>query len=133
MAYKVTANNFSRALTQLLNEYGEDVNKVAADAVKEIAKSTAKELKATAPKQLGNYAKSWSYKPVKVSGLLTEFVVYAKAPYYRVAHLLENGHRIANGAGSNWGTVAARPHIAAAEEKAVRELENKVRERIESI
>lgn len=137
MAITVNAKDFSAALQELLKEYGEDVNRAAREAVTDIAKDTAKELRATAPKKLkgngGAYAKSWSYKPVKVSGLLTEYVVYSRAPHYRLTHLLEDGHKIANGYGSYTGTVAARPHIAAAEEKAVRELENKVRERIESI
>lgn len=133
MAYKVTANNFGNVLMQLLKEYGDDVNKVTADAVRTVAKETAKELKATAPVNKGAYAKSWSYKPEKVSGVLTEYVVYSKKPYYRLTHLLEDGHKIANGAGEYGGSVAARPHIAQAEQKAIEELEQRIREEIQRI
>lgn len=133
MAITVSAKNFSAALEELLKQYGDEVNKVAREAVEEIAKDTAKELRATAPVNKGAYAKSWSYKPEKVSGVLTEYVVYSKEPYYRLTHLLEDGHKIANGAGEYGGRVAARPHIAQAEQKAIEELEQRIREEIQRI
>lgn len=129
---RVSVNSFSDALRDLLREYGEEVNDACREVVGEVAKETAKELRDTSPRRPGGgeYAKSWTYKPVKVNGLLTEYVVYSKAPHYRLTHLLENKRVVANQYGT-YGTREGTPHIKTAEERAIERVEKKLREAIE--
>lgn len=86
-------------------------------AVKVVARETAEELRDTSPTMSGDYAKSWSYHRDKTLSGKDRFsmVVYNKKPNYRVTHLLEFGHDKVN----NRGFVDARPHIKAAEQKAL--------------
>ena len=68
----------------------------------------------------GDYAQSWAYKRWKNHGDdYMDMVIHAKKPEYRKTHLLEKGHEAVDGS-----FVAARPHIAQAEEKAVRWLDD---------
>ena len=73
----------------------------------------------------GKYKKSWSVKTVSESADSIDMVVHSRNRY-QIAHLLEHGHTKRGG-----GRVAARPHIAPAEqagnEKLVREIESKLK------
>lgn len=121
----VTARDFSATLQKLLKEYGEEVNEVCRDVVKEVAQDTVKELKRTSPVgPTGKYAKGWALKPTKVSGMLTEYVVHNKRKP-GLTHLLENSYSRPN-------IATAKVHIAPAEETAIKNLEEKIREGIES-
>lgn len=96
-------------------------------AVKLVAKETAAELQETSPiGPTGEYAPSWSHKRSTDAGKdYMSMVVYSKKPQYRVTHLLEKGHAAVNG---KW--VRARPHIAAAEEKAVRWMDEQLTKKL---
>lgn len=50
-----------------------------------------------------------------------DMVVYSKKPEYRKTHLLEKGHDAVDGS-----FVEPRPHIAQAEEKAIRWLDDQL-------
>ena len=90
-------------------------------AVKLVAKETAAELRETAPiGNTGDYAESWSHKRNRTSGKdYMSMVVYSKKPNHSLTHLLEKGHDTVNG---TW--VDPIPHIAPAEEKAERWMED---------
>lgn len=61
----------------------------ALDRAKEqAADEGAAKLRATAPKRTGASAKSWDVTKKK-----GKVIIYSKPPHYRVAHLLENGHK----------------------------------------
>ena len=73
----------------------------------------------------GKYKKSWSVKNVHEDSESIDLVVHSRNRY-QIAHLLEHGHAKRGG-----GRVAAKPHIAAAEqrgnEKLVTTIEQKLK------
>ena len=89
-------------------------------AVKKAADTVKKEISATAPVGTGKYAKSWATKTTAESSHALEITVHSRNRY-QLAHLLEHGHAKRGG-----GRVAARPHIAAAEEHGIEELEHEI-------
>ena len=94
-------------------------------AVKETAASVRKDIQAGAPVDTGKYKKSWSVKNVREDSESIELVVHSRNRY-QIAHLLEHGHAKRGG-----GRVAAKPHIASAEqrgnEKLVQTIEQKLK------
>ena len=117
--------DWQEELMNALTEYTDEVTDGVKKAAKEVADDTVKLLKSTSPvkafgKKRGQYAKGWSSKEQTSTSTEKVYVVYNRTDY-QLTHLLEHGH--ANRDGS---FTAARPHIAAAEEKAIQSLENKV-------
>lgn len=82
------------------------------------------EIKASAPSDTGKYSKSWMVKTVRETSNSLELVVYSKNRY-QLTHLLEFGNAKRGG-----GRVSARPHIANAEEKAIKVFEEEIKEAI---
>ena len=79
-----------------------------------------KEIRANAPKDTGEYAKSWAVKKTKETSSSLTLTVHSKNRY-QLAHLLEYGHAKRNG-----GRVEGKAHIAPAEEKGIRQLEEEI-------
>ena len=105
-----------------LEDYAKGVDKALETASDEAGKSAENELHHTSPARTGNYRKSWAYseKAVKKGkSYRTEMVVYNQK-YYRLTHLLEKSHRIANKYGS-YGMSKAQPHISVAQKNAEKE------------
>lgn len=121
MQTKVSIDQMASAIMEGLQEYAD----LATDDLKQSVKKAGKIVKygiaQTAPKDTGKYAKSWTVKTVKETSNTLDVVVHSKNRY-QIAHLLEHGHAKRGG-----GRVAARPHIAPAEEKAIETLEREVR------
>ena len=109
-------NNVTNEILRALRLYTNEVADKVEDIKQEVAEDTVSNLKQTSPKKTGKYAKSW-----KVTKQGTKYIVHAKAPYYRLTHLLERGHAKVNG-----GRVPGKVHIAPAEEKAIRDYLEKV-------
>ncbi len=86
-------------------------------AVRKAGKTVKKDIQANAPKKTGAYSKSWTVKTTKETSDSLELTVCSPSKY-QLAHLLEKGHAKRGG-----GRVKAQPHIAPAEERAVKELE----------
>ena len=107
-----------------MEEYAGAVTEDVKEAVKKTAQDVRKEIKANAPRDTGDYAKSWASKKTKETSGLVTYTVHSK-DRYQIAHLLEKGHAKRGG-----GRVAARPHIAPAEEHGVRELERLIKDSI---
>ena len=120
MATKVSIGNMADAIMKELNEYAD----VACDEMKEAVKSSSKlvkdQIKATAPRETGAYAKSWSTKNTQESSRSLEVTVYSRNRY-QLAHLLEFGHAKRGG-----GRVPGRSHIAPAEQAGIDQLEKDI-------
>ena len=99
-----------------LREYADLATEDLKKDVQEAGKKVKAQIESTAPKDTGKYAKSWAVKKTKETSDSIEVVVHSKTKY-QLTHLLEFGHAKRGG-----GRVAARPHIAAAEQAGIEEL-----------
>lgn len=120
MAERVSIDEMAAAIMDGLQEYADLATDDLKKAVKKAGESVKDEIADTAPKDTGKYAKSWTVKTVKETSNTLDVVVHSRNRY-QIAHLLEHGHAKRGG-----GRVAARPHIAPAEEKAIEVLETEV-------
>ncbi len=107
-------------ITKGLKEYADLATDDMKKSVRKAGNAVRKEIAQTAPKDTGTYAKSWSVKKTKETSNSLEVTVHSKNRY-QLAHLLEHGHAKRGG-----GRVAARPHIAKAEENAIDTLEQEI-------
>ena len=121
----VSINEMDSAIMEELEKYAELASDDLKAAVKETAASVRKDIQAGAPVDTGKYKKSWSVKNVHEDSESIDLVVHSRNRY-QIAHLLEHGHAKRGG-----GRVAAKPHIAAAEqrgnEKRVTTIEQKLK------
>ena len=113
----VTVDGLAAAVMDGLKEYADLASDKMKSAVKKSAKTVRDDIKGSAPIRTGRYAGSWTTK--KSSNAL-EVTVYSPSRYM-LAHLLEFGHAKRGG-----GRVAARPHIAAAEQHGIEQLESEI-------
>jgi hypothetical protein len=121
MARTVRVMDFDKAMSDILKEYGDSVEEKSHKAAAKVAKIAKQEVQAGAPHRSGRYRKGWSVTEEKTSRLWFEYTVHNRSRY-QLAHLLEKGHALKRG-GRTYGHVPARPHIAPAEQKAVRNYE----------
>ena len=120
MGTKVTVDQLAAAVMKELEDYAETTTDGVKTAVKKVANNVKKEISAGAPVRSGQYAKSWTTRTTAENSHALEITVHSRNRY-QLAHLLEHGHAKRNG-----GRVAARPHIAAAEEHGIEELEREI-------
>lgn len=104
------------AISQMLEEYTEEVGEQIRADVEQVSKETVQDLKQTSPKQTGGYAKGWIKRVVTdKKGRYVVRIENRKKP--SLTHLLEYGHKKTGG-----GMVPARQHIGPAEERAKQKL-----------
>ena len=120
MSEKCTIDNLAKTIMEGIQEYADVASEDVKTAVRKAGKNVKAEISANAPKRTGAYAKSWAVKTEKETAHSLEVVVHSKNRY-QIAHLLEHGHAKRGG-----GRVAGIPHIAPAEEKAVKQLEEDI-------
>ena len=120
MGRKIPISQLSAAVMEQLNEYAELVTEDMKEAVKKAGTTVRKDIEASAPRDTGDYAKSWIVKTTKESSNVLQVTVHSRNRY-QLAHLLEYGHAKRSG-----GRVAARPHIAVAEEAGIEQLEREI-------
>ena len=113
-------DNLANEIMEGLKEYADLASDDVKKAVRKAGNTVRKEISENAPKDTGAYAKSWSVKKTKETSNSLEVTVYSKNRY-QLAHLLEHGHAKRGG-----GRVAARPHIAQAEQSAVETLDSEI-------
>ena len=120
MGTRVNVDQLASAVMKELENYADTTTDGVKAAVKKAADTVKKEISANAPSRTGKYAKSWATKTTQESSHTLEITVHSRNRY-QLAHLLEHGHAKRGG-----GRVAARPHIAAAEEHGIEELEHEI-------
>ena len=120
MGSRIQIDQLAETVMKELEEYADTTTDGVKAAVKKAANTVKKEISATAPVRSGKYAKSWATKTTAESSHALEITVHSRNRY-QLAHLLEHGHAKRGG-----GRVAARPHIAAAEEHGIEELEREI-------
>ena len=118
---RVSVDRMAEAVMEGLLEYAELVADVMKDCVKKAGNTVKKETQAGAPVRTGKYKKSWAVKRQRETSNTLEVVVHSRNRY-QLTHLLEKGHAKRGG-----GRVKAIPHIAPAEEKGIRELEEGIK------
>ena len=120
----IKIDDLAREVMKGLDEYAdvttEQVKRAVQRAVRKAGNTVRKEIQQNAPKNTGDYAKSWAVKKVRESSHTLELVVHSKNRY-QLTHLLEFGHCLRNG-----GRTRAMPHIAPAEEKGIEQLEKMI-------
>ena len=117
----VTIDNLAREIMDGLMSYKNLATEDMKAAVRKAGKTAKKEIQANAPKKTGAYSKSWTVKTTKETSESLELTVHSPKKY-QLAHLLEKGHAKRGG-----GRTKAVPHIAPAEESAVKKLESDIR------
>ncbi len=125
MADRIRIDQLASEVMAGLTEYADLATEDMKKAVKKAGTTVRKEIQANAPKNTGDYAKSWSVKNVRETASALEIVVHSRNRY-QLAHLLEFGHAKRGG-----GRVPGWAHIAPAEEKGVRELEQEIQKALE--
>ena len=116
----VKIDNLADEIMNGLIEYAKLTTNDLKKSVRKAGNTVRKDIAASAPKDTGAYAKSWSVKKIKETKNSLSVTVHSKNRY-QIAHLLEFGHAKRNG-----GRVEARPHIARAEEKGIAQLESEI-------
>lgn len=117
-------------LRDVVQEYIEDqqyeVLEAMSEAIDEVAKESAKKIKANAPRGKTNtYYKGWTYT-IEKGRLSHSSVVYGKSGTYQLAHLLEHGHAKRGGGRTN-----EYVHIKPVEEWAIDEVVNRTISKME--
>ena len=121
---KVKIDSLSSEVMKELEKYADVTTENVKKAVQKAGKTVRDEIKSNAPSDTGKYAKSWMVKTVRETSSSLELVIHSRNRY-RLTHLLEFGHAKRGG-----GRVSARPHIANAEEKAIKVFEEEIKEAI---
>ena len=116
----IKIDDLAREVMKGLDEYADVTTEQVKRAVRKAGNTVRKEIQENAPKNTGDYAKSWTTKKVRESSHTLELVVHSKNRY-QLTHLLEFGHCLRNG-----GRTRAVPHIAPAEEKGIEQLEKMI-------
>ena len=116
----IKIDDLAREVMKGLDEYADVTTEQVKKAVRKAGNTVRREIQENAPKNTGDYAKSWAVKKVRESSHTLELVVHSKNRY-QLTHLLEFGHCLRNG-----GRTRAMPHIAPAEEKGIEQLEKMI-------
>ena len=120
--------DLAKAVNEVLEEYGREVETTVAKVIPDVAQDTARQLNSSSPSLTGEYASGWTETQTTSSlGKVTVNVYNEKKP--TLTHLLEYGHALVRG-GRTVGNVRARKHIQNRSDYAEEQLMKKVEEKI---
>ena len=120
MADSITIDQLTDAVTKEVKLYTEAVDEGIAEELLATTTLVLKEVKSTAPKRTGKYARSFIATDESIIAN-RRYAIWSKKNYRRV-HLLEFGHAKKNG-----GRVEGRPHLGPAYDKYVPEMEDNIK------
>jgi len=123
----INIDKLASEIAKELSTYSQEVVQKVNVSSERVGKTAVKQLKQTSPKRYGKYAKSWTMTTEKAIGQPDLRIIHAKAPHYRLTHLLEHGHAKKGG-----GRVEGKPHIRPAEEMVIQEFMQEVEEAIKN-
>ena len=121
-------NDFTAQLTAAMKEYSTTCETEIQKAIDDVAKEAKKKLLATSPTgRRKQYRKGWKVTFERRSGY---YKAHIHSKEYQLTHLLEHGHKTVLKSGKYGGksSAAARPHIAAVEQWANKEIEKRIKE-----
>lgn len=124
MARNISVDGLADAVRTALAEYTEQTAEDVKRSVKKTADMVRKDIQENAPKRTGKYAKSWTARETRKSSRAVTVTVYSR-DQYRLTHLLEYGHAKRGG-----GRVLGTAHIAPAEERGMKFLEDDLERRL---
>lgn len=116
----ISIDDLADTLAEELAGYSQEVTDDLKREVKQVAKKMVAELKATSPRNSGDYASGWTSTTESEGRNTVQVRVYNRRKP-TLTNLLENGHAKVNG-----GRVEGKAHIGPAEQAAEKRLENKV-------
>lgn len=122
---KINVDQLGAEIARELSKFNQEVVEKVNLSSEKVGKAAVKQLRETSPKRTGAYAKSWTMTTEKEFGQPHKRIVHAKAPHYRLTHLLEYGHAKVGG-----GRVEGKPHIRPAEEMVIQDFVAEVEEAI---
>ena len=126
MPKSIKPTDLGKAITEQLTLYHADVIDAVNAAGEKAVKALVSKTKKTAPKRSGDYRKAiTSVSKENPATGDKEFTWGAKAPHYRLTHLLVHGHQKQNG-----GRVPGDPFLENALEEVLPEYEKDVEEAI---
>ena len=117
---RVSIDQFPGAVMAQLEEYVSMASDEVKEAVRTVSEDVKAEIQSRAPVKTGKYKASWTVTKVEETSQSLVNTVHS-AKHYRLTHLLENGHAKRGG-----GRVPGKAHIAPAEERAERTLEQEI-------
>lgn len=91
----ISPDEFSKTVMKALADYGDKTLEILEAEVKDNARQTVKQIKASAPAG-GNYARGWSHKAQKGGVYKLSDTVYNRTDY-QLTHLLEKPHATGGG------------------------------------
>lgn len=119
----ITIDQLSDAIQARLDTFETSVREGVKKAVDESMDEMVKETKNTAQKRTGNYKKKIGATVGEDTLMKYSKVWHVKAPDYRLAHLLNNGHALRNS-----GRYAGNQHVTDAANHAVESFQHKLEE-----
>lgn len=125
MAKKVTIDNLSETIADILSEYQGDIQDNINEITKRIGQKGVQALKSQSKTTFDGktYASGWGYT-VEQNRLYTTVIIHNKKQA-GLAHLLENGHVKANGTG-RYGFYEGVEHIYPVEQEVIKAYESEV-------
>lgn len=133
----VSVDDMRDKIQEILEEYKDVVNVTTVETIKKVSEDTVQTLKATSPVGKGKgahtYHKTWRWETNNPNSFGKYSAIVFNRGNAQLTHLLENGHDMVGHDGKLYGRVDAIPHIAPAEQKAIKEYETELKRRLNDI